>query len=58
MIIDLVFSDLSITAGAMSVKMGVSKRVVEKNIKELLDQGILVYEGFDKAGYWRIVMKP
>lgn len=42
----------------MSVKMGVSKRVVEKNIKELLDQGILVYEGFDKAGYWRIVMKP
>lgn len=42
----------------MSVKIGVSKRAVEKNIKELRESGILVYEGSDKAGYWRIIVKP
>lgn len=57
-IIDLVISDPSITAEAMSVKIGVSKRAVEKNIKELRDRGILVYEGSDKSGYWRIIVKP
>ena len=41
----------------MSVKIGVSKRAVEKNIKELRDRGILVYEGSDKSGYWRIIVK-
>lgn len=57
-IIDLVISDPSITAEAMSVKIGVSKRAVEKNIKELRDRGILVHEGSDKSGYWRIIVKP
>ena len=56
-IIDLVISDPS-TAEAMSAKIGVSKRAVEKNIKELRDRGILVHEGSDKAGYWRIIVKP
>ena len=54
-IIDLVISDPSITAESMSVKIGVSKRAVEKNIKELRDRGILVHEGSDKVGYWRII---
>lgn len=57
-IIDLVISDPSITAEAMSVKIGVSKRAVEKNIKELRERGILVHEGSDNAGYWRIIVKP
>ena len=57
-IIDLVISDPSITAEAMSIKIGVSKRAVEKNIKELRERGILVHEGSDKAGYWRIIVKP
>lgn len=57
-IIDLVISDPSITAEAMSVKIGVSKRAVEKNIKVLRERGILVHEGSDKAGYWRIIVKP
>ena len=57
-IIDLVISDSSITAEAMSIKIGVSKRAVEKNIKELRERGILVHEGSDKAGYWRIIVKP
>ena len=56
-IIDLVISDPSITAEAMSAKIGVSKRAVEKNIKELRERGILVHKGSDKAGYWRIIVK-
>ena len=56
--LDLVISDPSITAEAMSVKIGVSKRAVEKNIKELRERGILVHEGSDKSGYWRIIVKP
>ena len=57
-IIDLVISAPSITAEAMSAKIGVSKRAVEKDIKELRERGILVHEGSDKAGYWRIIVKP
>lgn len=56
-IIDLVISDPSITAEAMSAKIGVSKRAVEKNIKELRERGILIHKGSDKAGYWRIIVK-
>lgn len=57
-IIDLVIYDLSITAEAMSARIGVSKRAVEKNIKKLRDRGILVHESSDKTGYWRIIVKP
>ena len=55
-IIDLVISDPSITADNMANKVGVTKRAIEKNIKNLRGMGILVHEGSDKAGYWRIVI--
>ena len=57
-IIDLVISDPSITADNMANKIGVTKRAIEKNIKSLRGMGILVHEGSDKAGYWRIIVKP
>lgn len=57
-IIDLVISDPSITADNMANKVGVTKRAIEKNIKNLRGMGILVHEGSDKAGYWRIVINP
>ena len=57
-IIDLVISDPSITADNMANKVGVTKRAIEKNIKRLRGMGILVHEGSDKAGYWRIIVKP
>lgn len=57
-IIDLVISDPSITAETMSIKIGVSKRAIEKNIKVLRDYGILMHEGSDKVGYWRIIVNP
>ena len=55
-IIDLVISDPSITADNMANKIGVTKRAIEKNIKKLRDMGILVHEGSDKNGYWRIIV--
>ena len=57
-ILDLVISDPSITADNMANKVGVTKRAIEKNIKNLRGMGILVHEGSDKAGYWRIVINP
>ncbi|WP_289226714.1 HTH domain-containing protein, partial [uncultured Bacteroides sp.] len=48
----------SITADNMADKVGVTKRAIEKSIKSLRDMGILVHEGSDKAGYWRIIVKP
>lgn len=57
-IIDLVISDPSMTAESMSLKIGVSKRAIEKNIKILREYGILKHEGSDKTGYWRIIVKP
>ena len=57
-IIDLVISDPSITADNMANKIGVTKRAIEKNIKNLRTMGILIHEGSDKTGYWRIIIKP
>lgn len=56
-IIDLIISDPSITAEAMSIKISVSKRAVEKNIKVLRECDILIHEGLDGDGYWRIIVK-
>ena len=57
-IIALVISDPSIRAYNKSNKSGVTKRAIDKNIKSLRGMGILVHEGSDKAGYWRIIVKP
>lgn len=57
-IIDIVISDPSVTAESMSDKIGISKRAIEKNIKVLRDRGILIHEGSDKSGYWRIISNP
>lgn len=57
-IIDLIISDSSITAENMANKIGVSKRAIEKNIQNLRNMGIIIHEGSDKAGYWRIIVKP
>lgn len=42
----------------MANKIGVTKRAIEKNIKNLRTMGILIHEGSDKTGYWRIIIKP
>lgn len=42
----------------MAESIGVSLEAVKKQIKKLRDMGILVHEGSDKSGYWRIIVKP
>ncbi len=39
-------------------KIGVSKRAIEMQIANLKAKGLLVREGADHGGYWRIVINP
>ncbi len=57
-IIDLVIADALITEEKMAEKIGVSKRAIEMQIAKLKAQGILIREGADRGGYWRIIVRP
>ena len=57
-IIDMVISNPMITREKMADELDISLEGVKKQIKNLKDRGILVHEGSDKTGYWRIVIKP
>ena len=57
-ILDLVISDGSISQDKMAKKIGVSKRAIEMQIANLKAKGLLVREGADHGGYWRIVINP
>ena len=57
-ILDLVISDGSISQDKMAEKIGVSKRAIEMQIANLKAKGLLVREGADHGGYWRIMVKP
>ena len=57
-IIDMVISNPMITREKMANELGISLDGVKKQIKNLRDRGILIHEGSDKAGYWRIIVKP
>ena len=57
-ILDLVISDGSISQDKMAEKIGVRKRAIEMQIANLKAKGLLVREGADHGGYWRIVINP
>ena len=57
-ILDLVISDGSISQDKMAEKIGVSKRAIEMQVANLKAKGLLVREGADHGGYWRIVINP
>lgn len=57
-ILDLIISDGSISQDKMAEKIGVSKRAIEMQIANLKAKGLLVREGADHDGYWRIVINP
>ena len=48
----------SISQDKMAEKIGVSKRAIEMQIANLKAKGLLVREGADHGGYWRIVINP
>ena len=43
-----------ITQAEMAEIIKISRRAVQKNIKELVDQGIIIHEGSTRNGYWKI----
>lgn len=57
-ILDLIISDGSISQDKMAERIGVSKRAIEMQIANLKANGLLVREGADRGGYWRIVINP
>ena len=56
-ILDLVISDGSVSQNKMAEKIGVSKRAIEMQVANLKAKGLLVREGADHGGYWRIIVK-
>ena len=55
-ILDLVISDGSISQDKMAEEIGVSKRAIEMQIVNLKAKGLLIREGSDRGGYWRVVV--
>lgn len=53
-ILEIVQKNNRISASAMAKELLLSSRGIEKNIKLLREQGILVRHGSPKGGYWEI----
>jgi ATP-dependent DNA helicase RecG len=52
--LEIVQKNNRISASAMAKELLLSSRGIEKNIKLLREQGILVRHGSPKGGYWEI----
>ncbi|MBR7029902.1 MAG: Fic family protein [Prevotella sp.] len=53
----LLASNPSLSAENIAEQIGLSKRGVEKQLKKFRDLGIIVREGSDKTGYWKLLKK-
>lgn len=53
-ILMLIKEDSTNSALSMASKLNITSRAVEKNIKILREQGILVRHGATRGGYWEI----
>ncbi len=54
-LLELIRQNNIVSAKAMSQVLVISTRAVEKNIKSLKEQGILIRHGSPRNGYWEIV---
>ena len=54
-IIELMENNPKVTREQLASLVGISLDGVKKQVKSLRDAGILVHEGSDKTGYWRII---
>ena len=54
-IIDIIKQSPKISAKEISIVLGISSRGVEKQIKNLREQGILRRIGPNKGGHWEVV---
>ena len=55
-ILELIKQNPKISAAGIAMKIGISSRGVEKQIKKLREAGIIKRNGADKGGYWEIVI--
>ena len=53
-ILDYIANYPQITASQLAQFLNVTKRTVERYMKELREEGKIIREGSDKTGYWRI----
>lgn len=53
-ILTLISEDRTCSALSMAKKLNITQRAVEKNIRTLREQGILVRHGAARGGYWDI----
>ena len=53
-ILDMILENVEITQVAMAENLGITPRAIKKNIKELVEKGILERVGSARKGYWKI----
>ena len=51
---DMILENPEITQTTMAEKLDITPRAVKKNIKELVDKGLVEREGPARKGYWKI----
>lgn len=54
-ILEMIQKNPKVTQEKMSEKMTISKRAIQKNIKEMVERGIVKREGSARNGYWKIL---
>lgn len=53
-ILGLIKEDKSVSASMMAERLNITQRAVEKNIRSLREQGILIRCGAARGGYWLV----
>ena len=53
-ILSLIKEDNSVSASTMAERLKITQRAVEKSIRSLREQGILVRCGAARGGYWKV----
>ena len=53
-VLQLLASNPELSVGDIAERVGLSKRGVEKQIKKFRNLGIIIREGSDKTGYWKV----
>ena len=53
-ILEMIKNNPKVTQIGMSEKLGITPRAVKKNMKELVQEGVLSRVGSSRDGYWKI----
>ncbi len=54
-ILEIIVKNPNVTREELSAEIGITLEGIKKQLKKLLEQGVLIREGSRKAGYWRIM---